>query len=184
MNPDVRREHERRVLLAAPTRRDAEVTLSLLEKAGLFCIVCDGLRGLAGEIDSGAGVILLTEEAMTAPGIGELLDALATQPPWSDLAVVLLLRGGVLSPAASKVLRSAPQCDAFRTAGADTLCGKRCASCPSRTRSAVPDSRSNRIDPPRRSNFQRASTAIGNCRRRVRTRHVSLRNAAGSDCVE
>ena len=106
MNPDVRREHERRVLLAAPTRRDAEVTLSLLEKAGLFCIVCDGLRGLAGEIDSGAGVILLTEEAMTAPGIGELLDALATQPPWSDLAVVLLLRGGVLSPAASKVLRA------------------------------------------------------------------------------
>jgi PAS domain S-box-containing protein len=106
MNSDVSREIEMRVLLAAPTRRDGEVTSALLNKAGLACTVCEGLGQLAREVEAGAGAILLTEEAMTAPGIDDLLKSLADQPAWSDLAVVLLLRGGVLSPAATKVLRS------------------------------------------------------------------------------
>ncbi len=106
MNSDVAREFERRVLLAAPTRRDAEITCSLLNKAGVACTVCAGLSELARQAEAGAGAILLTEEAMTAPGINHLLGALAKQPAWSDLPIVLLLRGGVLSPAASKVLRS------------------------------------------------------------------------------
>ena len=106
MNPEVNRELEGRVLLVAPTRRDGEVTCSLLAKAGLTCILCDGLADLAREVDAGAGVVLLTEEALGAPGIDELLRTLAEQPAWSDLPVVLLMQGGILSPAATQVLRS------------------------------------------------------------------------------
>lgn len=103
---DVNREAERRVLLVAPTTRDGEVTRSLLAQAGLACVVCDGLRELARAVEAGAAVVLLTEEAVAAPGIDELLMTFAKQPPWSDLAVVLLIKGGTLSPAATRVLRS------------------------------------------------------------------------------
>lgn len=106
MATDVHREAERRVLLVAPTTRDGEVTRSLLAKAGLACLACHGLRELTAEVESGAGVILLTEEAVADPAIDALLAALAGQPPWSDLAVVLLMQGGVPSPAATRVLQS------------------------------------------------------------------------------
>ena len=106
MDIDVRREAETRVLLVAPTTRDAEVTRSLLAKAGLACVVCEGLRELAREVETGAGVVLLTEEAVTAPAIDELLSTFANQPPWSDLAIVLLMQGDILSPASIRVLRS------------------------------------------------------------------------------
>ena len=43
MNPEVNHELEGRVLLVAPTRRDGEVTCALLAKAGLTCIMCEGL---------------------------------------------------------------------------------------------------------------------------------------------
>lgn len=106
MNSKDSRELERRALLVAPTRRDGEITCSLLNNARLTCIVCEGLGELAHEVEVGAGAILLTEEAMTAPGIDDLLRILAKQPAWSDLPVVLLLRGGILSPAAARVLDS------------------------------------------------------------------------------
>jgi len=106
MDTDANRETERRVLLVAPTTRDGEVTRSLLAEAGLACVVCGGLRELASELQIGAGAVLLTEEAVSAPGIDDLLMAFAKQPPWSDLAVVLLMQGGVQSPAATQVLRS------------------------------------------------------------------------------
>jgi signal transduction histidine kinase/CheY-like chemotaxis protein len=101
-----KREIERRVLLVAPTKRDGEVTRSLLTRAGLACVVCEGLIELAREVQAGAGVVLLTEEAVAAPGIDELLATFASQPPWSDLAVVLLMHGGVLSRSATRVLQS------------------------------------------------------------------------------
>ena len=106
MSTDINREAERRVLLVAPTTRDGEVTRSLLAQAGLACVVCEGLPALARAIEAGAGVVLLTEEAVAAPGIDELLATLAKQPSWSDLAVVLLIRRGVPSPAASRVIRA------------------------------------------------------------------------------
>ena len=106
MNPEAHHDLESRVLFVAPTRRDGVITCSLLAKTGITCILCEGLPELAREVDAGAGVVLLTEEALGAPGIGELLGKLANQPAWSDLSVVLLMHGGILSPAANQVLRA------------------------------------------------------------------------------
>ncbi len=55
-----------RVLLVAPTKKDGEVTSSLLHKAGLSCIVCEDLNHLAREVRAGAGAVLLTEEVLGA----------------------------------------------------------------------------------------------------------------------
>ena len=95
-------ELERRVLLVASTRRDAEVTSSLLARVALRCVVCQDFRQLRREVEAGAGVILSTGEAVAA-GETELLEMLENQPPWSDLPVILLIKGGDHSPVASRV---------------------------------------------------------------------------------
>lgn len=97
-------ETERRVLLIAPTRRDAEVTSALLARARLTCVVCPDFRALRREAAIGAGAILGTEEAVTASGSAELLAALADQPPWSDLPVILLIKNSDQSPIAGQVI--------------------------------------------------------------------------------
>ena len=79
-----------RVLLAAPTRRDAEVTCALLEKAGVECEAFQDLPPLVAAIASGVGAIVLTDAALAAPGMDALFAALGDQPPWSDVPVILL----------------------------------------------------------------------------------------------
>ena len=93
-----------RVLLLTPTRKDGEITAALLAKADVACLVCKDIEHLVAEIPHGAGTILLTEEVVAAKNIELLLDALQAQPSWSDIPVVMLMKSGVASPAATKVL--------------------------------------------------------------------------------
>ncbi|MDB5542316.1 MAG: hybrid sensor histidine kinase/response regulator, partial [Devosia sp.] len=78
-----------RVLVLAPTTRDGEVTRALLERASLHSLVCTDLHRLSAEILKGAGAALITEEAIAADGIQELLDILGNQPTWSELPVLV-----------------------------------------------------------------------------------------------
>jgi signal transduction histidine kinase/ActR/RegA family two-component response regulator len=94
-----------RVLLLTPTRRDGEITSSLLIGGGETCLVCENLFHLLDELKRGAGVVLITEEAISAPGIHELLQFLEAQPPWSDLPIVMLMKSGITSPTATKAIR-------------------------------------------------------------------------------
>jgi hypothetical protein len=96
---------ERRVLLLPPTRKDGEVTRSLLTNVGLNCIVCPDVRQLVSELQRGAAAIVMTEEVIKNAEIQVLLDLLERQPSWSDLPVVLLMRGGTQSAATGRVLR-------------------------------------------------------------------------------
>jgi signal transduction histidine kinase/ActR/RegA family two-component response regulator len=98
-------DFSQRVLLLTPTRKDGDVTASLLAKAGIACQVCVDLRYLADEIYKGAGAVLITEEIISANGIQQLLGALEHQPTWSNLPIVMLMKGSVTSPVAAKVLR-------------------------------------------------------------------------------
>ena len=106
MSTNIHHDSEKRVLLVAPTAKDAQVTRALLTAAGLTCVICTSIRQLNEQVEQGAGAVLLTEEAITARDIGELLQALDKQPSWSELPVVMLMRGGVDSPVAARVLRS------------------------------------------------------------------------------
>lgn len=99
-------DHEQRILHVPPTRRDGEVTVALLATVGLHCVRCRDLDELSVEVAGGAGAVLLTEESLTAPGIGQLLAVVHEQPSWSQLPVVLLMRGGAHSESAAGVLRS------------------------------------------------------------------------------
>jgi PAS domain S-box-containing protein len=95
-----------RILLLAPTRRDADVTCGLLERTEIICVVCEGCRALAAGIERGVGAILLTDAAFHDPHIEEVVAVLERQAPWSDVPAILLCRTGIQSRIASRILRS------------------------------------------------------------------------------
>ncbi|ACK51699.1 histidine kinase [Methylocella silvestris BL2] len=77
------------VLVCAPFGRDGETLADLLHSAGYHAQVHPNLRVLVDEIGERVGSILVTEEALTLSGV--LGEALALQPPWSDIPVLLLI---------------------------------------------------------------------------------------------
>ena len=89
---------ELRVLLLAPTRRDAEVTSRLLAATGLETHCCASCADVAEELPRGAGVLLLTEDIVADKSFPLLRQALEEQPAWSDIPIVLLLRRDNASP--------------------------------------------------------------------------------------
>jgi len=99
-------DNERRVLLLAPTTRDGRITHSLLTTARVPCVVCDDLPMLNEEIRNGVGAILITDSVLAGEGVDELLGILSLQPPWSDIPLVMLVRGGNASTAAGRVVKA------------------------------------------------------------------------------
>src|SRR5437763_11655042 len=85
-----RADEGNRVLVLAPLGRDAEVLCRLLAGDGLAAEACRDAGDLAARLGEGAGAVLLTEEGLAGPGAEELVLALAEQPVWSDLPVLLL----------------------------------------------------------------------------------------------
>ena len=105
MSSDVPGEAEERVLLLAPTRKDAQITQSLLVRAGLPCVACESVGELTGEAEKGVAAILVAEDAISTKGIEQLVSSLETQPPWSDIPVIVLIQGGDASPGRLAALR-------------------------------------------------------------------------------
>ena len=64
---------ERRILVLPPTRKDAELTESLLERAGIGCHCCTTLKQVCAELDPGAAAALLAEEPLAEQGKDELI---------------------------------------------------------------------------------------------------------------
>ncbi len=79
-----------RVLIVAPVGRDAELIAAQLRAAGLASDVCADVRSLCGELASGAGAIIITEEALGPDSAAMLMAVLADQPPWSEIPLIIL----------------------------------------------------------------------------------------------
>ncbi len=97
---------ETRVLLVAPTAKDARITSDLLSRAGLTCTICQDLNYLAVEVRAGGAAALITDEAISSDGVQALLKTLAEQPAWSDFPIVIMARGHDQTPVAGHLLRS------------------------------------------------------------------------------
>lgn len=101
-----RKDIESRVLILAPTARDAEVTRSILADAGVSSAAVADLPALVREAGAGVAAILMTEETLSAEDIESLSAYIAGQPNWSDLPIVLLLRGTLQTMVGAQVLQS------------------------------------------------------------------------------
>lgn len=82
--------HSERILILAPHGRDADVASALLTEAGRRTLICRNLAELSTQLERGAALALITEEAVAEDNISNLSRWVAAQPAWSDLPIVLL----------------------------------------------------------------------------------------------
>jgi two-component system CheB/CheR fusion protein len=66
----------------------------LLVGEGFEAQICGSLAECAEHIQSGAGALILTEEALELGSLSHLFEALAAQPSWSELPLIILTTGG------------------------------------------------------------------------------------------
>jgi signal transduction histidine kinase len=92
-------QKDERVLVLAPAGRDGALAQRVLSGAGLSCSICRDEEALLAAVREGAGVLLITEEALTTGVLEGLANALKDQPAWSDIPVVLLLSGDTVQQA-------------------------------------------------------------------------------------
>src|SRR5688572_6667604 len=101
-----RAKHEERLLILAPTGKDASLACSILDEARVPCTVCASLEKLAAELEAGAAALLIAEEAIGDGDAPFLAAAVARQPPWSDLPILVLTRPGADSATVSQALHT------------------------------------------------------------------------------
>ena len=94
------------VLVATPTRRDAEVTCALLQQGGVDGVAFSELAPLAESMQAGVGAVMLTDAALSSAGIDRVFSILAEQPAWSDIPVILLTPDFRHSPATARALQA------------------------------------------------------------------------------
>jgi signal transduction histidine kinase/CheY-like chemotaxis protein len=85
---------EERVLVFAPTGRDAVLACQLLSTMAVPGVACASSAELFQEIAAGAGAVILADEALHPDTVQGLLTTLGEQPPWSDLPLIVFTRSG------------------------------------------------------------------------------------------
>lgn len=83
-----------RALILAPHGRDASLAMALLMEAVLSAKVCADLPCLIEDLQEGAGVALIVEEALLGQDYSALAQWIEAQPAWSDFPFVVLARRG------------------------------------------------------------------------------------------
>jgi signal transduction histidine kinase/CheY-like chemotaxis protein len=85
---------DERVLILAPTGRDASLTGKYLAEAGITVEACTSMEELCARAGAGAGAALISEEALTSHALQCLVEALSQQPAWSDFPIIILTSSG------------------------------------------------------------------------------------------
>src|SRR4029077_8675160 len=98
MNDERPEQLEMRVLVLAPTARDAATSRDLLEAAGIRCFICNSIEDVCREAGRGAGAAVVTVEAVLGDKDGRVVEVLKAHPPWSQCPLVVLTPQGIESP--------------------------------------------------------------------------------------
>jgi signal transduction histidine kinase/ActR/RegA family two-component response regulator len=77
-----------------------------LADASLVPHICITIDEVCNQMNQGAGVVFMTEEALTMRSVALLARALMAQPTWSDIPIILLTSGGSESPVNTESLAS------------------------------------------------------------------------------
>jgi PAS domain S-box-containing protein len=83
-----------RAVILAPTGRDASVAAALVREAGYYANISGDLTALLHELEGGAGLAVIAEEAIKTADLRPLTLWLSAQPSWSDFPIVLLTHQG------------------------------------------------------------------------------------------
>jgi signal transduction histidine kinase len=96
-----------RAIILAPLGRDSQIALMMLNEAGYDGVITRDLVGLCSELTQGAGLLLISSEALLGSDLEPLLGLIEQQPAWSDLPIVLLTYHG--GPEQNPASRFGPQ---------------------------------------------------------------------------
>jgi signal transduction histidine kinase/CheY-like chemotaxis protein len=83
-----------RAVILAPTGRDATVAAALIREAGFYANIAGDLAALIHEVEAGAGLAVIADEAIKTADLRSLVQWLNDQPSWSDFPIVLLTHQG------------------------------------------------------------------------------------------
>ncbi|WP_225984780.1 hybrid sensor histidine kinase/response regulator [Noviherbaspirillum aerium] len=86
---------EQRILILAPTGKDARLVSQVFDRAGLTCFVCSPAVDILAELDKGAGALFIVDEALTVDFLKSFTQFLNQQQTWSDLPVIVLSKRGL-----------------------------------------------------------------------------------------
>jgi signal transduction histidine kinase/ActR/RegA family two-component response regulator len=92
-----------RVCVLAPIGRDAPMSCDVLRAEGIDATVCETVEEICAAIHEDTGALLIAEEALRPDALKLLVECLDRQPPWSDIAVILLV-GGEFSDSSERPL--------------------------------------------------------------------------------
>jgi two-component sensor histidine kinase len=98
-----------RALVLAPMGRDAPVACAILAEAGITSTICADVPAMVAELDNGAGLGLIVEEALQYQDYARLARWIDAQPAWSDFPIIVLThRGGGAerNPAAGRFIQA------------------------------------------------------------------------------
>ena len=98
-----------RAVILAPHGRDAQIAVGILKEAGFPAEVAADLAALLGELEKGAGLAIIADEATRGADLRPLATFLRHQPPWSDVPIILMTHhgGGVeRNPAATRLVEA------------------------------------------------------------------------------
>src|SRR5438874_7849860 len=79
-----------RILILAPSGRDAPLAEQTLARSGLLPRVCGDLDQLHREVTAGAGAVLIAGEALPRDETADPKLWIGPEPPWSSLPLVVL----------------------------------------------------------------------------------------------
>ena len=92
--PDEGEPRDARVAVFAA---DAPAVREALGERGIASVACGRPRDLARLVREGSGAAVLEADRLDAEGLEMLVDALRHQPAWSDLPLIVLANGGLIS---------------------------------------------------------------------------------------
>lgn len=83
-----------RLLIVAPTGRDAALLCDALRQFEIACEACQTVPEACERAGEGVGAMVLAEEALDPTALEKLAGLFKAQPKWSDIPVILLTSNG------------------------------------------------------------------------------------------
>jgi signal transduction histidine kinase len=98
-------DRQARILVLAPTGRDARLIAGTLTADSLLSQVCPDADALVKMLEAGAAAVIIADEALSPAAVSMLGRWLTSQPPWSDMPFVVLTSRGVPTPSTARRAR-------------------------------------------------------------------------------
>jgi signal transduction histidine kinase len=83
-----------KVVLVSPNPADRTLAAAFLRDEGIEALECPTVSEAAAHVGAGVSCIVLVEEALEAEGLEGFHDAIAMQPAWSDMPLIIVASHG------------------------------------------------------------------------------------------